>query len=70
MAFVRLFPSEARVAMEIAGADTATSLSALGQKGLSGNLKEIDLNETPSMQVKRRQLRLLTLLKTGIYILY
>ncbi|KDO37994.1 hypothetical protein CISIN_1g0312211mg, partial [Citrus sinensis] len=50
--------------MEIAGADTATSLSALGQKGLSGNLKEIDLNETPSMQVKRRQLRLLTLLKT------
>ena len=70
MAFVRFFPSEARVAMEIAGADTATGLSALGQNGLSGNLKEIDLNETPSMQAKRRQLRLLTLLKTGIYILY
>ncbi|KDO38520.1 hypothetical protein CISIN_1g0323182mg, partial [Citrus sinensis] len=50
--------------MEIAGADTATGLSALGQNGLSGNLKEIDLNETPSMQAKRRQLRLLTLLKT------
>ncbi|ESR50351.1 hypothetical protein CICLE_v10031749mg [Citrus x clementina] len=33
VAFVRLFPSEARVAMEIAGADTATGLSALGQKG-------------------------------------
>ncbi|KAH9705987.1 BTB/POZ domain and ankyrin repeat-containing protein NPR2 [Citrus sinensis] len=65
VAFVRFFPSEARVAMEIAGADTATGLSALGQKGLSGNLKEIDLNETPSMQAKRRQLRLLTLLKTG-----
>ncbi|KAH9770566.1 BTB/POZ domain and ankyrin repeat-containing protein NPR2 [Citrus sinensis] len=64
VAFVRLFPSEARVAMEIAGADTATGLSALGQKGLSGNLKEIDLNETPSMQAKRRQLRLVTLLKT------
>ncbi|XP_052295691.1 BTB/POZ domain and ankyrin repeat-containing protein NPR1-like isoform X4 [Citrus sinensis] len=64
VAFVRFFPSEARVAMEIAGADTATGLSALGQKGLSGNLKEIDLNETPSMQAKRRQLRLLTLLKT------
>ncbi|XP_006437097.2 BTB/POZ domain and ankyrin repeat-containing protein NPR2 isoform X1 [Citrus clementina] len=63
VAFVRFFPSEARVAMEIAGADTATGLSALGQKGLSGNLKEIDLNETPSMQAKRRQLRLLTLLK-------
>ncbi|KAK9190909.1 hypothetical protein WN943_019519 [Citrus x changshan-huyou] len=58
-----LFPSEARVAMEIAGADTATGLSALGRKGLSGNLKEIDLNETPSMQAKSRQLRLLTLLK-------
>ncbi|ESR50336.1 hypothetical protein CICLE_v10031343mg [Citrus x clementina] len=70
VAFVRFFPSEARVAMEIAGADTATGLSALGQKGLSGNLKEIDLNETPSMQAKRRQLRLLTLLKIGIYILY
>ena len=68
MAGVWLFPSEAREAMEIAGADTATGLSALGRKGLSGNLKEIDLNETPSMQAKRRQLRLLTLLKTGIYI--
>ncbi|GAY68214.1 hypothetical protein CUMW_262390, partial [Citrus unshiu] len=65
VAFVRFFPSEARVAMEIAGADTATGLSALGQKRLSGNLKEIGLNETPSMQeAKRRQLRLLTLLKT------
>ncbi|KAH9705967.1 BTB/POZ domain and ankyrin repeat-containing protein NPR2 [Citrus sinensis] len=66
VACVRFFPSEARVAMEIAGADTATGLSALGQKRLSGNLKEIGLNETPSMQeAKRRQLRLLTLLKTG-----
>ncbi|XP_024041444.1 regulatory protein NPR4 isoform X1 [Citrus clementina] len=64
VAFVRLFPSEARVAMEIAGAVTATGLSALGQKGLSGNLKEIDLNETPSMQAKSRQLRLLTLRKS------
>ncbi|ESR50343.1 hypothetical protein CICLE_v10031115mg [Citrus x clementina] len=61
---VRLFPSEARVAMEIAGADTTTGLSAFGRKGLSGNLKEVDLNETPSMQAKRCQLRLLTLLKT------
>ncbi|KAL9419912.1 hypothetical protein AB3S75_037638 [Citrus x aurantiifolia] len=33
VAFVLYFPSEARVAMEIAGADTATGLSALGQKG-------------------------------------
>ncbi|KDO39140.1 hypothetical protein CISIN_1g0469551mg, partial [Citrus sinensis] len=73
VACVRLFPSEARVAMEIAGADTTTGLSALGRKGLSGNLKEVDLNETPkevdlnetpSMQAKRCQLRLLALLKT------
>ncbi|KAL9422910.1 hypothetical protein AB3S75_035071 [Citrus x aurantiifolia] len=64
VACVRLFPSEARVAMEMAGADTATVLSALGRKGLSRNLKEAGLNETPSMQAKRRQLRLLTLLKT------
>ncbi|KAL9419918.1 hypothetical protein AB3S75_037643 [Citrus x aurantiifolia] len=64
VACVRLFPSEARVAMEMAGADTATGLSALGRKGLIGNLKEVDLNETPSKQAKRCQLRLLTLLKT------
>ncbi|KAL9419914.1 hypothetical protein AB3S75_037639 [Citrus x aurantiifolia] len=43
VALVRLLPSEARVAMEIAGADDATGLSAFA---------------------KRRQLRLLTLLKT------
>ncbi|KAH9705976.1 BTB/POZ domain and ankyrin repeat-containing protein NPR2 [Citrus sinensis] len=65
VACVRLFPSEARVAMEMAGADIAIGLSALGRKGLSGNLKEVDLNETPSKQAKRCQLRLLTLLKTG-----
>ncbi|KAK9190917.1 hypothetical protein WN943_019527 [Citrus x changshan-huyou] len=66
VACVRLFPSEARVAMEMAGADIAIGLSALGRKGLSGNLKEVDLNETPSKQAKRCQLRLLTLLKTGV----
>ncbi|KAH9705949.1 BTB/POZ domain and ankyrin repeat-containing protein NPR2 [Citrus sinensis] len=69
-ACVRLFPSVARVAMEMAVADTTTGLSVLGRKGLSRNLKEVDLNETPSMQATSRQLRLLTLLKTGIYILY
>ncbi|KAH9705978.1 BTB/POZ domain and ankyrin repeat-containing protein NPR2 [Citrus sinensis] len=56
--------NRARVAMEMAGADIAIGLSALGRKGLSGNLKEVDLNETPSKQAKRCQLRLLTLLKT------
>ncbi|GAY62900.1 hypothetical protein CUMW_221440, partial [Citrus unshiu] len=63
-ACVRLFPSVARVAMEMAVADTTTGLSVLGRKGLSRNLKEVDLNETPSMQATSRQLRLLTLLKT------
>ena len=68
MAFARcFFPSEAIVAMDKAGADTTNfdaglSLSALNPKG-------VDLNETPSMQAKRLQFRLQTLLKTGIYIL-
>ncbi|KAH9770551.1 hypothetical protein KPL71_012419 [Citrus sinensis] len=48
----------------MAVADTTTGLSVLGRKGLSRNLKEVDLNETPSMQATSRQLRLLTLLKT------
>ncbi|KAH9770547.1 Regulatory protein NPR1 [Citrus sinensis] len=68
VAFARLlFPSEARVAMHIADADATnfyTGLSASKSKGSSGNLKEVDLNETPSMQAKRLQLRLQALLKT------
>ncbi|KAH9705994.1 Regulatory protein NPR1 [Citrus sinensis] len=51
-----LFPSEAIIAMDIADADATnfcTGLSASKSKGSSGNLKEVDLNETPSMQAKR-----------------
>ena len=74
MAFARLlFPSEARVAMHIADADATnicTGLSASKSKGSSGNLMEVDLNETPSMQAKRLQLRLQALLKTGIIYLF
>ncbi|KAE9596331.1 hypothetical protein Lal_00048698 [Lupinus albus] len=54
VAFARLlFPAEARVAMENAEADS-TSLysSSTALKGSSGNLKEVDLNETPSAQTK------------------
>ncbi|KAJ4728977.1 putative Regulatory protein NPR1 [Melia azedarach] len=68
VAFVRLlFPPEARVAMEIADADStsfATGLSPSKSKGSSGNLNQVDLNKTPSMQVRRLQLRLQALLKT------
>lgn len=74
MAFARLlFPSEARVAMDIADADVTNfyaGLPASKSKGSSGNLKEVDLNETPSMQARRLQLRLEALQKTGSYIPY
>ncbi|CAA2934407.1 Hypothetical predicted protein [Olea europaea subsp. europaea] len=40
--------------MEIAQAETASELSGLlSSKGSSGNLREVDLNETPNMQNKR-----------------
>ncbi|KAH9705979.1 Regulatory protein NPR1 [Citrus sinensis] len=51
LAFARLlFPSEARITIGIAGADTTnfnTGFSALNPIGLSWNLKEVDLSETP-----------------------
>ena len=59
--------------MDIADADATnfcTGLSASKSKGSSGNLKEVDFNETPSKQAKRLQLSLQALLKTGIYIPY
>lgn len=52
VAFARLlFPVEAKVAMDIPHAD--------------GNLKELDLNETPTAQKKRLVSRLEALAKTG-----
>lgn len=68
VAFARLFfPAEARVAMENAEADS-TSLYANSSalKGSSGILKEVDLNETPSVRTKKLQLRMHALLKTGM----
>ncbi|XP_021301180.1 BTB/POZ domain and ankyrin repeat-containing protein NPR2-like [Herrania umbratica] len=51
VSFARLlFPAEAKLATEIADADS--------------NIREVNLNESPSMQTKRLQLRLQTLLRT------
>ncbi|RDX74200.1 Regulatory protein NPR3, partial [Mucuna pruriens] len=60
-----LFPAEARVAIENAEADSSSlyaSSSAL--KGPNGNLKEIDLNESPSTRTRKLQLKLHSLIKT------
>lgn len=69
VAFARLlFPAEARVAMEIADANLTSPYTGLSAtKGSSGNLREVDLNETPSVRAKRLQSRLQVLLKTGIF---
>ena len=57
MAFAKLlFPAEAKVAWENAEAES----------GLIGNLREVDLNETPSMRARKLQLRLQALAKAGI----
>lgn len=67
MAFARLlFPYEAKLAMEIARADKTSEFSGiLASKGSSGNLREVDLNETPIAQNKRLLSRMEALSKTG-----
>ncbi|KAK2431496.1 hypothetical protein P8452_44659 [Trifolium repens] len=63
VAFAKLFfPSEAKVAIENAEADS-TSLYATSPL-LKGNIKEVDLNETPSVRTRKLQLRLQSLVKT------
>ncbi|CAN0854952.1 BTB/POZ domain and ankyrin repeat-containing protein NPR1 [Linum grandiflorum] len=66
VAFARLFfPTEAKLAMDIANADTTPEFAGLAaSKGLSGNLREVDLNETPVMQKRRLLIRLEALKKT------
>ncbi|XP_011032773.1 PREDICTED: regulatory protein NPR3-like [Populus euphratica] len=68
VAFARLFfPAEARLAKDMANADstsTYTGLPASKSKGSSGDTREVDLNETTSAQDKRLQLRLQELRKT------
>lgn len=61
-----LFPREANLAMQIAHADATSEFRGLqASKSSSGNLREVDLNEIPSEQVKRLQMRLQALQKTG-----
>ncbi|CAN1150866.1 BTB/POZ domain and ankyrin repeat-containing protein NPR1 [Linum perenne] len=66
VAFARLFfPTEAKLAMDIANADTTPEFAGLAApKGSSGNLREVDLNETPVMQKRRLLSRLEALKKT------
>ncbi|CAI9772582.1 unnamed protein product [Fraxinus pennsylvanica] len=60
-----LFPLEARLAMQLAHADSTSEFTGLSaSKGTYGNFGEIVLNEMPSEQVKRLQLRLQSLQKT------
>ncbi|KAL7588160.1 hypothetical protein Lser_V15G39913 [Lactuca serriola] len=66
VAFARLlFPSEAKLAMEIAHAQTTSEFPGLlASKGSNGNLREMDLNETPSVQNKRLFSRMEALSRT------
>ncbi|XP_050380231.1 BTB/POZ domain and ankyrin repeat-containing protein NPR1-like [Argentina anserina] len=64
VAFARLlFPAEAKLAMEMAD-HPKSGYSGLASKGSSGNLREVDLNETPSVRSKRLKEKLQALIKT------
>lgn len=67
MALARLFfPSEAKLAMDIAHAETTSEFARLtASKSPSGNFREVDLNETPIVQKKRLFSRMEALMKTG-----
>lgn len=66
VAFARMFfPTEAKLAMEIAHAETTSGLaSLLSSRGSSGNLVEVDLNETLVSQNRRLLQRIETLSRT------
>ncbi|EEC71545.1 hypothetical protein OsI_03882 [Oryza sativa Indica Group] len=65
VAFARLFfPAEAKVAMQIAQADTTPEFGIVPAASTSGKLKEVDLNETPVTQNKRLRSRVDALMKT------
>ncbi|TXG48277.1 hypothetical protein EZV62_027571 [Acer yangbiense] len=66
VAFARvLFPTEAKLAMDIANTETTSEFAGLSApKGSGGNLREVDLNETPLMQNKRLRSRMEALMKT------
>ncbi|WOK99560.1 hypothetical protein Cni_G08272 [Canna indica] len=65
VAFARLFfPAEAKVAMEIAHADTTSEFTGLSSSKSASNLRDVDLNETPVVQNKRLRSRVDALSKT------
>ncbi|OIV96019.1 hypothetical protein TanjilG_27123 [Lupinus angustifolius] len=66
VAFARLlFPSEAKLAMDIAHAETTSEFAGISApKGSNGSIREVDLNETPIMQNKRLLSRMEALMKT------
>ncbi|KAL5577670.1 hypothetical protein UlMin_019369 [Ulmus minor] len=66
VAFARLFfPTEAKLAMDIAEAETSAGLSRhAAPKVPNRNLREVDLNETPAVQKKRLYSRMDSLVKT------
>lgn len=59
------FPAEAKLAMEIAHADTTSEFTDLPPSRSASNLREVDLNETPVGQNKRLHSRIEALNKTG-----
>lgn len=62
-----LFPAEAKLAMDIADADSADNVSKVARKrGSSGYIKEVDLNENPAEEARRITQRLEVLRKTGM----
>ncbi|KAG2301824.1 hypothetical protein Bca52824_030475 [Brassica carinata] len=60
------FPTEANVAMDIANVEGTSEFTGLHppSNGLTGNLSQVDLNETPHMQTKRLLTRMEALMKT------
>ncbi|XP_059658115.1 BTB/POZ domain and ankyrin repeat-containing protein NPR1 [Cornus florida] len=66
VAFARLFfPTEAKLVMDIAHAEKTSGYAGLlASRGSSGNLREVDLNETPIMQNKRLHSRMEALSRT------
>ncbi|KAJ6832912.1 BTB/POZ domain and ankyrin repeat-containing protein NPR2 isoform X1 [Iris pallida] len=59
-----LFPAEAKVAMEIAHAEPNSEFANRNRSRSSANLREVDLNETPSVQNKRLRSRVDALTRT------
>lgn len=67
VALARLFfPTEAKLAMYNANAETTSEFAGFSaSKGSGGNFREVVLNETPIMQNKRLRSRVEALTKTG-----